>query len=465
MIGAHDDENDDCLKAVLADLNHLLHLAKHKHIGAVVLNFNNVRIDVLSSTTVEKCIQWVTEQTRFVEEKQLLFLCLTLGYIAYIKQTYCLPLRDDDTTKYAFDKLLQNLQNCFKRKFPLPDNCWNLLERSAFTLVQGCSRPGWLTFAAYFRPFFGMKYVLNVRMESCKYDKEEYFKLLSLLVFGVKNIKKASWEERQFFRPFLKCILQFAPDEDVLFQMVHNKDVYRFFYSQNEREQFFMEIFMEFLNKQTQNLGDTLKHIIRITENFSGKMSGISGIIYGYVQQFIDNVAEPSADEMAAVFHLISEYVSDDKVFYLLRHLSKSLSATHHNLFLQLLNDERFGRQWEKVLRSEKVKICFSWVEMKANSSKEKSGRIKAIFETVDILISCALISSNKNLIQALCENVFKGLLNEDCIRIFEEFKDIENYSLHVQNWFQRLVEEILYRSPHLVTKREVLNSFYGNTR
>ena len=469
MIAGHNGENNNCLKTVLSELSRLLLLAKHRDIGAVVSSIVNVEINLqlLDSTAVEECIQWVIKQTQVAEDKQLLFLCATLGYIAFVKRISCLPLRDDEKTKYSCDKLLQNLENCFKKNFTPPNNCIHLLKRSAYTLIQGCSKPGWLTFAAYFRPFFGMEYVLSLRnsMESCRYSKQDYFKLLSLLVFRVTKIERARPEERVFFQPFLKCILQFAPDEDVLFQMVQNRDVYRFFYSQSEREQFFMKIFLEFLNKQTENLGEKLRHIIRITENFPGKMSGISGIIYGYVQQFIDTVAEPSADEMDAVFHLISEYFSDDKVLYLLRRLLKSSSATHHNLFFQLLNDERFSRQWEKVSRSEKIKIGFSWVEIKANSSKETCGRIKAIFEAVDILISCVLISSNENLIQALCENVFRVLLHEDCIRIFDEFKGIENYSRHVQNCFQRLVEEILRRNPHLLTKKEVLNFFNGNTR
>ena len=418
----------------------------------------------MNPTAVKRCIQWVIEQAHLAEGRQLLFLCATLGYIeSFVRHEDFFPLPNHEQAKSAFDKLLENLAKCVRKNFSVPRNCLQLLERSACTLIQGCSKPGWLTFAAYFRPFFGMKYVLGVRMEPCEYSREEYLKLLPLLVSALPSIRKARNEEGPLYHQFLKCILQFAPDEDVLFQMAQNKDhIYRFFSSGNDREYFFKAYFKDSLNKQAGSLGDKLKHLNKISKNFPGKMSGL---VFGYVQQFINTVAEPSPDEMATVFHLISNNFSDDSFFYLLRHLSQSSSATHHDLFWQLLNDERFTQQWKKVPRSEKIKICFSWVEMKAHSSKEKSGQIKAIFEAADLLISCVLISLNENLVNALCENVFKGLLHENCIHIIEEFKEIENYSPHVQNCFEYLVEETLYRNPHLVTNKETVKNLFGITR
>jgi hypothetical protein len=439
-----------------------LYLARRENIGYVVSQIFNVKVGSLSPAATEVCIQWVMEQTLSVEDKQRLFLCSTLGYIALIKQVYCLPLPDDETRKCVFDKLLQNLEKCFKKKFCVPGNCLHLLERSAFTLVQGCSKPGWLTFAAYFRPFFGMKYVLDVEIESCEYSKDDYLKLLSLLVFGVPNIRREIPEGQSLFQPYLKRILQFAPDEDILFQMFQNKDFYRFFYSPSEREHFFIEFYRSSLNSRTENLDEKLEHLNRLPVHVRGKMSGL---IYAYVQHFINTAAEPSADVMDAVIHLISENLSDDKVLYLLRHLSQSPSTTHHHLFLQLLSDRRFTKKWEKVLSSEKVKICTSWLGIKAHSSKENGARIKETFETVDILTSCQHISSNKNLIQDLCGNALNWLLHEDPIRIIEEFKEIENYSPHVQNCFQELVQVTLHRHPYLVTNKEVLGNLCGNTR
>jgi hypothetical protein len=236
----------------------------------------------------------------------------------------CLPLPYDEKTKHAFDKLLQNLEKCFRKRSWVPENCRHLLERSAYTLVQGSSKPGWLTFAAYFRPFFGMKYVLDVTMESCSYSEDEYGKLLSLLLFGVTSIKNPRTMERESYQPFLKRILKFAPDEDVLFQMFQNQDVYRFFRSQTDREYFFMEFYKDSLNSRAENFGEKIKRLNQLPVHLRGKMSGL---VFGYVQQFIDTVAEPSSDDMDVVFHLISENFSDDNVLYLLRHLSKSSSS------------------------------------------------------------------------------------------------------------------------------------------
>jgi hypothetical protein len=434
-----------------------LHSARNsRNIGLVVSQLN---LSFQSLTAIEKCIRWVIDKTFSAENVQLLFLCATLGYIVPVKEKYSLPLPEDETTKQAFDKLLQNLANCAKRNFRIPENCLYLLKKSAYTLVQGSSNPGWLTFAAYFRHFFGMQYVLSVKMEPCKYKKEDFFKLISLLVVTVPSIRKVNRDEGFFFMPFLKRILQFATDDDVLFQMFQNPDVRRFFPSQREREYFFFEFYKDCLNSKTGNLGEKLEHLNRLPENFRGKMSGL---IYGYVQQFIDNVAEPSPKDMDAVFHLISESLSDERFYYLLGHLSKSSSASHHDLFFQLINDKRFT----KLSTSEKVKICNSWVKMKTLCSAENIGRIKGTFEAVDILLACTHISSNNKLIQHLCENAFNCLLREEPIRLIEEFiKEIENYSAHVQNCFQELVEDTLHRLPYLVTKKEVLSNLCGNTR
>ncbi len=433
-----------------------------KYISAVVSRFSYVNVGSLNPAAIQRCIQWVIEQAHSVENKQLLFLCATLGYIAHVKDFGWLQLPNDETTKHVCDKFLKNLETCFRKGFRIPDNCLHLLKRSAYTLVQGSSKPGWLTFAAYFRPFFGMKYVLDVRMKSCAYSKDEYWKLLSLLVFGVTSIKNPRTEEREFYQLFLKRILKFAPDEDVLFQMFQYKDLYRFFYSPSDREHFFTEFYKDSVNSRAENLDERIKRLNKLPAHVRAKMSGL---VFGYVQQFIDNVVEPSPDETDAVFHLISENFSDDNFLYLLRHLSKSSSsATHHDLFLQLLNDQKFSRKWEKVSPREKVNICLAWVN--ARSSREIGARIKAIFQAVDILISCAHISSNENVIHDLCGHAFNWLLqHEDSTRIIEEFKEIENYSPGIQNCFKQLITETFRRKPHLLTKEEILANLSGNTR
>ena len=459
------DYNDDNFKYVLSNLKQLLYLAKRDNIGSVVSHLIHVKVGVLNPTAIKRCIQWVIEQVHAVEGQQLLFLCATLGYIiTFVRQEDCLPSPNDEQTKRAFDKLSQNLAVCAKKNFWVPNNCLQLLDRIAYTLVQGCSKPGWLTFAAYFRPFFGIRYVLDVKMKSCECGRDEYWELLSLLMFSLPSIRKARQEEKRFYHEFLWRILQFSPDDDVLFKVIESKDhVYRFFSSPNDREYFFVDYFKVSLNKRTGSLGDKLKHLIKITAKFPGKLSAL---IYAYVQQFIqDTAAVPSSDDMDTVLRLISENFSDDKVLFLLRDLSKSSLATHHDLFLQLLIDERFARKWGVVPGSEKVRICFSWVQMKAQSSKENSGRIKEIFEAVDIVISCPLISSNKSLIQGLCNNTFDLLLKEKSSRIIEEYKEIENYSRHVQYCFQDLVEETLYRNPDLMKKKEMVKNLFDIER
>lgn len=455
------NDDDSVPNDVVFKLNNLLNLVKYEDIGRVVSEIFKVNIGSLNPAAIKACIQWVIQTTVSVEDKQLLFLCAVLGHI--VTNTITIPLPNDESTKHAFDKLLNNLENCFKREFRIPNNCLRLLERSSYTIVQGCSKPGWLTYAAYFRPFFGMQHVLRVKMESCTYSEEDYTKLLPLLVFSVPNIKRVFPEERRLFTPYLKRILQFVPDENVLFKISEKKDhVYRFFFARSDRENFFSDCLKDYLNRRPGTLGDKLKHLTKIPVDFARDMSSLT---YGYVQQFINTAAEPSSDEIDAVIDLISTKLSHEIASGLLRNILKSPPAFRHDLLFYLLNDARFTAQWEKVPHHEKVKICTTWVDRKAQSCNESDMRIKETLGGVDILISCSLISSNENLIQNVCENVSKWLRHEDRNRIIEEFKEVENYSNYVQHCIQGLVENALRENPHLLKDKEVIGNLCHTTR
>ena len=277
------------------------------------------------------------------------------------------------------------------------------------------------------------------------------------------SIKKVNPDQKVLYKPFLKRILQFVNNDDDLFQMYQQQDVFRFFHSPNEREHFFVEFYEASLNSRTAgDLGEILKYLERFPGKFRDKMSGI---IYAYVQHFIDTVAEPSANDMAVIFHLISDSLSDEKVKCLLIYLSTSQSPFHHDLLKQLLNQQMFAEKWERVPRSEKIKICNSWVKMRIHFSLDNSGIIKGTFESVDILISCTNVSSNKWLITQLCDNAIDYLLPNEPIRIIEEFKEIEDYSSAVQSSFQKLFQQTLQRDPRLLKDKKVITLLCGNTR
>lgn len=436
-----------------------MHLAQEKNKIISVVSKLGSRSQ--NPTTTEKCIQWIIEKTLSVEKHQLLFLCATLGYIVSVKTSRCLPLPNDERTKQACDKLLENLANCVKKGFRMPDKCLDLVNRSASTLVQGSSNPGWLTFAAYFTPFFGMKYVLSINMEPWEYSKEDFKKLFSVMLISMPSIKKVNPDQKVLYKPFLKRILQFVNNDDDLFQMYQRGDVFRFFRSPNEREHFFVEFYEASLNSRAAgDLGKILKYLERFPGKFRDKMSGI---IYAYVQHFIDTVAEPSPKDMEVIFHLISDSLSDEKVRCLLTYLSTSQSAFHHDLLKQILNQEKFAAKWARVPPSEKLKICNLWVRMRIHM--DNSGIIKGTFEAVDILISCTNVSSNKCLIKQLCDNAINCLLPKEPIRIIEEFKEIENYSSVVQPYLQELVQETLYRNPRLLKDKKVITLLCDNTR
>ena len=379
-----------------------------------------------------------------------------------MKKSRCLPLPNNEKTKQACDKLLENLANCVRKGFQIPENCLKLVKSSASVLVQGSSNPGWLTFAAYFTRFFGMNYVLSIKMEPCEYSKEDFTNLFSVMLNKMLSVKNAHPDERVFYKPFLERILQFVSNDDDLFQMYKRQDVFRFFHSSNERENFFVQFYEANLHSRARDLGEILKYLERFPEKFRDKMSGI---IYGYLQHFIDTVAEPSPNDMEVIFHLISDSLSDEKVRCLLIYLSTSNSAFHHDLLKQLLNEQTFAAKWARVPPSVKLKICISWVKMRDHFSLDNNRIIKGTFEAVDILISCTNVSLYEGLVKQLCNNAIDYLLPNEPIRIIEEFKEIENYPSAVQSCFQELFQITLQRDPHLLKDKQVIALLCGNTR
>ena len=407
----------------------------------------------VNQTAIEECILWVIKQVPFVKDWQLLFLCAILGFLADVMQTNCLLLPKDEATIPAIDELLKNLQILVKRHFSgVPGNCVSLLQKSAVTLVRGCSKPGWLTFAAHFLPLFELEYVLNVRMEFCEYSKEDFFKMFSLLLFSVPSIKRVHYQLRKFFQPLLRRILQFCPNDDVFFALQGNSDVRRFFHSQTDRERFFYEYYKENVNSRNESLGDKIGRLRRIPENVPWDMSAL---IYAYLDQFIDTVAEPSPDDMDTVLSLISQNLSEQDVSRLLRRLSQSAEGYHRELFVQLLMDEGLT-QWGKVPPREKLNICMSWLQTNARSSG-CDDEIKATFEALDLLTAFSNISKNTKLIQNLCEKIISQLLEKDPTIILKQFEEIEKYSQPVQNCLYDLVQQILNRNPHFLKDKEIL--------
>ena len=436
----------------------MLRLANDKSKISLVVSQLHVRPQ--HPTAIQVCIHWIIEKTLSVERHQLLFLCATLGYIVSMKKSHYLPLKKDERTKQACDKLLENLANCAKKGFQIPRDCVDLVKESAFSLVQGSSNPGWLTFAAYFTRFFGMYYVLHfVNMEPWEYSKKDFMTLFSVMLIDMPSVKKVDPAQKALYKPFLIRVLQFVGKDDDLFQMYQQQDVFRFFHSPNQREHFFIELYEARLSS-LKDLGEILKYLKRFPAKLRPKMSGI---IYAYVQHFITTVAEPSPYNVEVIFDLISHGLSDDNVKSLLTNLSKSSSAFHHDLFIRLLNQEKFATKWANVPRSEKLKTCNAWMETKINF--DSSGRIKGTFEALDILISCTHISSNKNLIQRLCGSAIDNLHREEPIRIIEESNEIEKLSSSLESYFQELVQVTLDRNPRLLKDKKLTTSLCGNIR
>ncbi|XP_046855114.1 E3 ubiquitin-protein ligase RNF213-like isoform X2 [Xenia sp. Carnegie-2017] len=451
-------DNSSVFKNVLPVLRKILHSAIHEKVGTIVYDMCNHKDLVPSDPAViEECIRWVIQTIPSVEKQQLLFLCALLGYLVNIKGVNILKVPNNNTTKSAFDKLLYNLENCFKKQFRLPENFLQLLANCACTIVEGCSKPGWLTLAAYFRCFLGMDYVLQFKMDDYQYSKQEYYKLLPL---AVCHLPKVNFRQQVVYHRYLKRILQFAPDDEVLFQMSQDKQhVFRFFLNPHEREQFFLNFLWEKLNSGKGSLSEKLAALNQLPQKMR---KNLHSIIYGYVQYFIDEATDPSSEDMNAVFNLISNF-NVESFRTILQSVSKSQSYHRANIFPQLLNDPRFESCFRQLSVDERAYFCRYWVRNQADSSKESAEKVKATFEAFDILVSCRHISSDGKVVERLCKVIDNELRQNDLIAILEGSKNFDHFSEYAQKCIKKLIQDTI-KPYYLRNYSETLKYFTSAT-
>lgn len=434
----------------------LLHLAKQKKIGDIVHRLCSYENPVSSDPAViEECIQWVIHTIPFVETQQLLFLCALLGYLAQMNGVSILHLPKNDITKSACDKLLDNLGNCIKKKFPPPRNFLPLLANSAGTIVKGCSKPGWLTLAAHFEWFLGMEYVLQLWMDEYKYNKQEYNQLLSLLVY---NLRKVNFHQQDVYHHYLKRILQFAPDDEVLFQLSQDKDrVFRFFVGRDQREKFFVQLIRERLNSGEGTLAEKLAALNQLPEKMR---ENLHSVIYGIVQHYIDTVADPSSEDMNAVFNLISN-LSVESFKTILQSVSKSQLPHRANLFPQLLNDPRFESYFRQISVDDLAQFCRYWVCNQAVWSEESAEKVKATCEALDIIVSCRHVFSDDKVIERLCKCIVDDLRKNDFFVILEGSKNFDDFSECAQYCIERSINDTMKR--HFMQNNSKIFKYFTN--
>lgn len=422
----------------------------------------------LNQQQIQRCIQWIIEKSvdSFVTAEQGLYLCVLLGHLTATTSPplHLLFLKSETTTR-ACDVLLHCLVS-FKRRFSTP-NVTGFLEAIAPVLVHNSSSPGWLTFAAYFYPWFGMKYVVERNIVSPKYEKDDYMRLVYLLLSHyIPHIREASPENQQYYKQFLKRIFKLAPDEGALFQLFASKTIYRFFYSWPDREKFCVDFYKDnglTRSGESINISQKLQQLSHLPIKLRGQLSGV---LYTYVWEFINSFEDPTDKDLENFVHLfLSLNLNQEQLHTIIMLISKSKVIAYQELLLTLLNDtKRFQIHWDKVSPKTKTQICFTWVKTRECANEANQINVTRAYQAAQVILSCPLIharlSSNVllSIREWLTENVEPGA-------IFHELKDIEKFSrFEVRQSCMDLVKDVLHNQLHVVNDSRLLSQF-SNSR
>ncbi|XP_046854625.1 uncharacterized protein LOC124447604 isoform X2 [Xenia sp. Carnegie-2017] len=422
----------------------------------------------------EEYLQWIIDESISSKTNpfQHLFLCAVLGHLVDIKkrnqsknigndskETTVLKIPEPkERARSAFDRLLECVKFCSENIKIAPLNFKYLLDSCASTIVMGSSKPGWLTYAAYFRYFFGMENVVDFEIEKYNYKEEEFKCLLPLLIFGVQPIGRAGRHQKFIYRRYLKRILQSAPNDEILFQISQDKDFFRFFYSSSDREFFFLDIYKEILNNDPGNFTKKLAALRELSNNVK---RNVYGIIEKYVLEFFDKGENPLEEDRDAVFNLISD-LPVEKFVIILESISKLQSSSKRKLLPQVLGDKKFESLWKQISNiNKRFLICDVWISHTITSEKESLGLVKAILKAVDILESCYLVCSDYDLIARLGRKVVDKLICEDPVQVFDGLKEFDNYSTLVQDCILSLIQEMFKINSNLLKNASVILKFF----
>ena len=380
---------------------------------------------------------------------QCLYLSVVLGHLAKNNSTFAFPF-DSKNAKLTIDRLLRCFANCAQFDL-LPSSSLQILGEIVPILVNACSNPGWLTLAAYFYPYLGLKYVVRARMNSEKYDNKEYQGLLNFLLPVLVKEEGDDDETKRLHHRFMLRVLQSAPNHEAVLSLYRHPDLDHYFTSLMNKEDLFIEYYQSSL-QQVFSQGEKLIELTKIPAQIRRLMLSK---IKSTMLEFLKSSQEPKKEQLQAFQKLIM-CLPPENVTDVLKVLSKSKSSHLHDLLLNILSKQEFDASWRRVSLSDKVDICSAWIagtlRAKSNGENDK-GKTTAAYEAVRKLMSF-LYTEDEALTVEVCNHVAERILqNVDVTSILRSFKSIDNFPGIIQECYRDHVRCMLQRQPRLIRK------------
>jgi hypothetical protein len=420
------------------------------------LNFNS-----LTAKYVDSIVDWIVKQASAISvtDFQCVYLFIVLGHV----ESNCLypnvSFPSGHQTAKACDRLLQCLSALVNSNLLSTSNL-KILKKVATLLVKNSSSPGWLTLAAYFYPYLGIKFLLSKEYATglnYRYSVEEYQKWLKVLFLNVKEMKNR--DDQVAHQRLLFLVLKSAPILDAASGLFERADVRGFFLNEDEMVDFFLKFYQDKhgntgTHKET---GAKLAEFFQIPKIFRSKMNKF---LYPILLEYAKSNDELK-DEHEKIFlnSIISiDVLTMEQVLCLLTELSKSKSVHRQNLLLKILSNQLFERDWQETQLARKVGICKSWVMTRVNYNMRAASinldKTKVVFEAIDAIIRCSLNITNVTLAKDVSTHVVEKVLgNEDALSILQAFASIEKCVPVVQDCYKSHVRKILEQTPKVVKK------------
>lgn len=416
----------------------------------------------------QEYIHWILQKSASTKTNycQSLCLCALIGHLVVMKKGDLLTVELSDHTKSAFDQLLEHLHICQRKHTKIQEPVKILLESGARTIVLGCSWPGWLTYAAYFKHFLGIKHILETEFETNThhYSEAEFLYLLTPLVYGIKHINRVEPYEQRIYHQYLQRIMQYIPNDKALFLMSESENIHRFFSSYPDRQIFFFSFYQTKFISDPGSLEAKLNGFDELPISVREKLHIF---IVNYILVFLKSTDCSSKEDNDAIFNFLSK-VSLYQFLDLLFFLSKSNELYQRDLFFRIICEESLQSSWEKIESNYRYRLCKYWIDQTVNSEKNslnRLGRFKAFLLAVNSLLSCCKAFAVESFVSRLSKEIATDFCRESLINILEDSKEFDDYLPHVKKLIADMILQKLKESPNHLRNGEVIKYFSAKRR
>ena len=420
----------------------------------------------LSTNYVEELSCWILREASHSSctDIQQLYLCMILSRVCE-NSTLSLRLNGKKT---VCDRFLKCFATCVQFNVLSSSHhseYLKRLERFAIILVENSSSPGWLTLAARFYPYLGIKFLLDREANAIpdyKYTNEEYQKLVAAL-FSYITV-----ENQDEHKKMLLLVLKSAPSLLIALDIFERPELSNFFGGKDEKVEFFVSYYQE---AQKTNKGKSLQE--RLTEFHQMPweiLSKIQEMLYPVFIEYASSDDEVDKDVISQLLIFSAKGLGIDCQFItILEELSTSTSIPRQQLLLEILNNTAFKDCWHKIPLKTKVGICKSWIISRVISMGEGNSdsktKVEQVYNSMNEIMNCHL---NHPIDKDLVPNVFAYLSKEcfedkDATGALAAFEKLEDSLTSVRQCYISHIRGIL--TPGLIKSSTEILEKYTNSR